>query len=491
MLKTLALLTLILANSASAQTDLDVAGEAPRNPFAAGDVWGQFHRNGYAQAATPLRGPEPGDIFDIQSIKIPGRGGAPTQMHVSDAYPDGSRTAWSTKLTHLVKTHIDGPDFRLVDAYEINKRALSGNIIWNMQLAKGNRAFVPASKERVIYRFADADPMDPESEIILEAKFDVPEEIDGEVTVINLTYDGWIVFVTSEAFVGAVKQDFSAFRWLDLGKATGDVTTHNSFPIDEDGNIYLVSFHAMTKVRWNGESLALVWRAPYDFRGPGCKAPSTNARREVFKAITGKACTGSGTTPTLVGRAPMDALVVVVDGHRRNNLVAFWRDAPPTDWKGLPGQDRQLAGILPLPYSTWEGRGFTAENSPPAAGYDVAVAQFAGFWPKCDIPRGVQMATWSPRRRTFELKWANPAVPFNNVMTISTGSNLVYGSGRDADCTFVYRGLDRTTGAEAFRVPLGKSGEFTDGGNSNVILPDRSVVFGVSDGIVRLRPREK
>jgi hypothetical protein len=477
-----------MATGAGAQNDLDRIGEAPRNPYAAGDVWGQFHRNGYAQAATPLRGPEPGDRFEVELIRTPGRGGAPTQMHISDAYADGSRTAWSTTLTHLVKARIDGDDFDLVDAYQINQRALSGNIIWNMQLATGNKAFVPASKERAIYRFADASPGDPKSKIALEAKFEIPADIKGEVTVLNLTYDGWIIFVTSEAFVGAVRQDFSDVRWLDLGKTTGDVTTHNSFPIDEDGNIFIVSFHAMTKVRWTGEKLDLVWRAPYDFRGPGCKAPSSNARREVMKAITGKACTGSGTTPTLVGRAPMDKLVVVVDSHRKNNLVAFWRDDPPADWIPPRGEDRRVAGVLQLPHSTWEGRGFTAENSPPVAGYDIAVAQFAGFWPKCDIPRGVQMATWNPRTRRLELKWANPEIAFNNVMTISTSSGLVYGSGRDPDCNYVYRGLDRETGAEAFRVVLGKDGNFIDGGNSNAILPDRSIVFGVSDGIVRLRP---
>ena len=74
-------------------------------------------------------------------------------------------------------------------------------------------------------------------------------------------------------------------------------------------------------------------------------------------------------------------------------------------------------------------------------------------------------------------------------MTISSGSNLVHGSGRNRDCTFRYRRLDRDTGAVRLEVSLGDDERFTDGGNSNVVLPDRSIVFGVARGLVRVRPR--
>ena len=479
---------LLLSSGAPAQTALDRAGEAPPNPHAAGTVWGQFHRNGYAQAATTQRGPEPGDDFELQYLRVPGRGGTPTQMHVSEAYPDGSRTAWSTTLTHIVKARVKGETFELADAYEITERALDWNIHWNMQLGRGNKAYVPAPKDRAILRLGEANPADPMSPIVLEDRFVLPGEIRGAATVINLTYDGWLVFVTDEAWIGAVRTDFSAYRAFDLGGATNDLSTHNSFPVDEQGNVYIVSFFAMTKVRWTGDGFELVWRTPYDFRGADCGPPSDKTSREVVKAITGQACTGSGTTPTLVGRGDMDRLVVAVDSHRENNLVAFWRDEIPQDWQGLPGQDRRVAAILPLPHSTWEGKGFTAENSPPVSGYDIAVAQYAGFWPKCDSPRGVQLARWDPASRRLTLLWANPEVPFNNVMTLSSGSGLLYGSGRDPDCNFVYRGLDRATGRVAFEVPIGKPNRFIDGGNTNALLDDRSIVFGVSRGMMRLRP---
>jgi hypothetical protein len=483
---------LLCAAAAYAQTNFDRQGAAPDNPYAAGNVWGQFHRNGYAQASTPYRGPEAGDRIDVQRIKIPGRGGTPTQMHISERYSDGSYTAWSTNLTHIIKARVKGDRFEIADAYQITGRPGEFNIHWNMTLAKGNKAFVPSPKTRSILKFGEADPHDPGSKLILEKTFNIPSEIQGQATVLNLSYDGWLIFVTDKAWIGAVRQDFGEYRAFDLGQATNDISTHNSFPVDENGNIFVASLYAMTKVKWTGDRFELVWRTPYDFRGPGCPPPSSNQTREVIKAITGKACTGTGTTPTLVGRAGMDELVVAVDSHRKNNLVAFWRNEIPSGWKALKGQDRRVAGVLQLPYSTWEGDGFSAENSPPAAGYDIAVAQYIGFFKTaCDAPRGVQMARWNPVANRLDLLWADARVPFNNVMTISYGSDLLYGSGRDPDCNFVYRGLDRRTGQQAFAMTLGESNDFLDGGNSNAILPDRSIIYGIGDGMIRIRPTSR
>lgn len=181
--------------------------------------------------------------------------------------------------------------------------------------------------------------------------------------------------------------------------------------------------------------------------------------------------------------------MVVVDSHLDNNLVAFWRNDIPTDATPLDGQDPRVASVLSLPYSTWGGKGFSAENSPPVAGYDIAVAQYVGFFKAdCEVPRGVQMARWNPDRNKLGLLWSNGDVPFNNVMTISFGSNLVYGSGKDADCNFVYRGLDRATGAVKIEHRLGASEDFLDGGNSNAVLPDRSIIYGIGKGMVRIRP---
>jgi hypothetical protein len=100
----------------------------------------------------------------------------------------------------------------------------------------------------------------------------------------------------------------------------------------------------------------------------------------------------------------------------------------------------------------------------------------------------VQMIRWDPATRALKLLWANADVHFNNVMTISAGSSLLYGIGRGADCKYTYQGLDLATGKAAFSLPLDRSNQFNDGGNSHALNDDRSVIFGVPNGIARIRP---
>lgn len=473
------------------QSQLEQAGKAPVNNYAARSPWPQFHGDGYAQAASGLRGLEAGDTLEVQEISLPGWGGTPTQIHLSERYPDGSRTAWSATLTSVVKAKINSDEFTFAGGYKIEDRPLGGSVHWNMQLGAGNKAFVPDPKNRSILRFGERDSNDPMSEIVLEDTFVLPDEIQGKAVVLNLTFDGWLIFLTTDAWMGAVRTDFSEYRSFDLGSVINDRTVHNSFPVDENGNIFVASYYGLNKVRWTGNNLELVWNVPYDFRGPGCPPPDERIIRQIIRVFTGESCTGSGTTPTLMGRGEMDRLVYAVDSHEKNNLVAFWRDDIPSDWQGLPGQDRRVAGILQLPYSTWEGAGFTAENSPPVAGYDIAVAQYAGFSPRCRVPKGVQMARWNPDANKLSLLWSNPEVQFNNVMTISLPSNLLYGIGRGERCQYVYRGLNLDNGEPAFSLPLGRNRNYLDQGNSHALNDDRSIVFGTSTGMVRIRPASR
>ncbi len=180
--------------------------------------------------------------------------------------------------------------------------------------------------------------------------------------------------------------------------------------------------------------------------------------------------------------------MAAVDGHENNRLVAFWRDAIQQDWKGLPGYDRRVAAIVPLPYPTSAGDGFTVENSPPAWHADIVIAQYAGFDPKCDAPRGVQKLDWDAGNNAFRMDWNRADVQFNNVMTISAGSGLVYGVGLGAGCRHIYRGLDLGSGGTRVELPLGIGRSCLDQGNSHALLDDRSIVFGTTNGMVRIRP---
>ncbi len=479
-------LLLALTAAAGAQTD---TGPIPSNPALADSPWPIFHRTPYATASTPLRGPEPGEPVAVQYLRTPQARVSPWSL-LSSAYPDGSRAVWGATSTHVFKALLDGPTFELVDDVRIDRTPLE--VHWNAVLLRGDRLLVPDRDQRRLLVYVDERPGDPRSPIRLERTYDLPDAVPGKSSGLTVAFDGHVVFQTDEGFIAAVAPDFSHVTVADLrdfGFSERDFSTHNAYSQDGEGGFYVVSGEAMTKLVWDGQQFSLGWRAPYDFRGPGCEGQSPGDVREVIRTFRGEPCTGSGTTPTLIG-TDGDQLVVVVDGHQpQNHLVAFWRDGVPPDWNGLPGQDRRVAAVTALPFATPDGEGFSTENSPTAWGYDVAVAQWGGLSPDCSPPAGVQKLRWSPASRTLDLVWANGDLHVNSVMTYSDGSGLLYGSGRDpATCGYTFYGVDWQTGEVRLRVPMGEGGAFLDQGNQNTISDDRSVVVGTEDGIVRIAP---
>jgi hypothetical protein len=460
------------------------ANPGDSNLFLADSPWPIFHRNPYAQASTQLRGPELGDRIQVQYSPTPNKRVSPWSV-LSEAYPLKQRVVWGATSTHVFKALVNKDRFEVVANYRIDREPLEVN--WNLAVFRGNKVIVPDRNQRRFLRFTDEDTKNPRSPIKLDATWKIPPEIKGKSAHFNVSYDGWIIFITDGGYIAALKPDFTDVRFSKLNWSKGDFNQHNAYSIDEDGGIYIVSTQAMTRINWDGQKFTDGWRAPYDFRGPGCPKRTPGRLREVIRTIRGKPCTGSGTTPTLMGTGTMDKLVLVVDGHSPNNMVAFWRDKIPNDWKGLPGYDSRLAGVTPLPHSTPQGKGFTSENSPTAWGYDIATAQYNGFFPDCNPLPGVQKLRWNPKARELQLVWATNKVNFNNVLTYSNGSSLVYGSGR-RNCEYYFWGLDWKTGEVKLEVPLGKDERFLDQGNQVTINDDRSAIFGTRLGIVRIRP---
>jgi|GEM_PF-981648 hypothetical protein len=457
----------------------------PQNPFLADSPWPIFHQSTYAQASTILRGPEPGYSYEVDVLQT-NAGGPSPWLVLSESYPDGTRVIWGATSTHVFKVLADEDSFEVIDSFRIDSNRFS--VHWNLMVLEDNTVIVADRGKNQYYKFADADPTDWSSEIVLEDIFEVPESIPGNAGHFSLSYDGWIIFVTDAGYIGAVKNDFSEYRSLKLPQAEGETNFHNTYALDETGAIFTASTDRMIRVDWRDTEFSLAWDIPYDFRGPGCENINRNPVQEFLAVARGDTCTGSGTTPTLMGIEGQDKLVLVVDGHApNNNMVAFWRDEIPDDWEGLPGYDRRVAAVTPLPYSTPEGEGFTAENSPTAWGYDVAVAQYNGFDPGPNPLPGVQKLTWDPNFRTLDVTWATDEVNFNNVLTYSAGTNLVYGTGQK-DGIFYFWGLDWNTGDIALEVLLGEGDDYLNQGNQVIIDEQGNAYFSSVTGIVRLQP---
>ncbi|MGF1679549.1 MAG: hypothetical protein ACFCUX_10205 [Candidatus Methylacidiphilales bacterium] len=473
------------------------AAEPPANPHLAQSSWPIYHANTHATASvwsTAVVDPTSFETVENLTHRRIRSGQVSPWTVLRAPEPDGTQVILTTPLNGIAKYAIQNGRLRQVHFLQIERKWT--DIDWGILILADGSAVVT---ERLHNRFAvigdsTQDPTSP-LKVLRRLSIDTPQ-YGGLTSHFTLAHDGSIIAYTQKPAIIAV--DPLSGRVLashPLSKEYGSAS-HNSFPIDERGRLYLLGQRAMTAIDWDGSTFTPAWTSPYNMRGPGFEQVRED-RRPIVDAIAvarGKPGTGSGTTPSLIGN-PETGIVVVVDGHSpKNNLVAFWRGDIPTDWKPLPDPntpgtflDRRVAGVLPLPHSTPEGDGHTAENSPAVLGNAIVVAQWAGFRPGATPPKGVQRVDWNPSQRQLKLIWANPDVHLNGVPTIGKGpdSPRVFGMGREGE-HYVYSVLSLADGTRLRRMDLGRSDAVLDQGNNHVIAADGSIIYGGSKKLVRL-----
>lgn len=449
--------------------------DPPANPFIANSPWPIMHRNSFAQQSTCLRAPQPGDSLLVRWCPTPFNRTS-TWLYYTEKYPNGKRAILGSSATHVFKAIDDSIGLRVIDSLRLDFNVLDYS--WNHLLLK-NRVWISFDYDdlnnvNVVYKFSDQDTTDIYSPIVALDTIQLPNTVLGKATLFNLTQDGWIAFNTTGGTFGVIKPDFSQVITLNLPLVPGEVSYHNNFPVDTDNSIYVVTTEKMIKLKWNNPNLTLEWTSPYDFIGNG--PTSTLAK-------------GSGTTPTLIGwGSGNDKLVVVADGHSPNNMVAFWRDTVPANWTALTGQDIRVAGIVNLTGFQNLNNGFQSiENSICANGYEMAVAQFNGFNYGCTNAKGVIKCQWDTALNTLNLVWNNTSVNYNNALTYSRQSNLVYGNGKETDCSYYFYGLDWNTGNIVIRKALGSSDDYNDQGCNISINDDSTLVEPSETGFFQIR----
>ena len=472
-----------------------MAASAQRNPSLAASSWPIYHGSTYATASAWSG---PGDVSQVQRVRNQGgfleKTVSPWTVFPAP-YASGAQAVLTTPTAGVAKYLLDGDRFEPVDFLRLDRGLLDFD--WTIAVLRDGTALVTERRRNAFVLVGDAYPS-PEAPLAVKRRITVDAARYGTLTAhFTVAYDGRAIALTDANRLVAV--DLDAGRVLaDLALPEGSgVSYHNSFPIDERGRVYLATQQTMVAIDWTGRRFRLAWEAPYDMRGPGCEdVPPKSLREEVVSVARGERCTGTGTTPTLIG-SPDSGVVVVVDGHApRNRLVAFWRGDPPRGWRPVadptdPGRvlDRRVAGVIELPLSTPEGEGFTAENSPAALGHRIVVAQWAGFRPRRSSPRGVQRVDWEARARRFRLVWANPEAAFNGVPTIACTQGTrcrAYGMGRLGP-RYVYQVLDLDTGRETSRLDLGRRAGVLDQGNNHAVADDGSIVYGGQRELVRIR----
>lgn len=478
----------------------DAVGHPPKNRHLAASTWPIYHANNYASASvldTPAVDPVAFQTVDNLTHRRLGGGSVSPWTVLRPPTADGRQVVLTTPVNGIGKYIIEQGRLQPVHFLPLDRRAMDFD--WGIVLLADGSALVTEKRQGRFAVIGDENG-DPRSKLKVLRRIAVDAHRYGVLTAhFTIGYDGTVIALTEKpALVALDPQTGRVLASFNLSKELG-LTTHNSFPIDERGRMYLVGQQAMFAIDWDGRELKLAWQASYNMRGPGFENVGDRGKlRDIIGVARGEAGTGSGTTPSLIGE-PQTGVVVVVDGHSpRNHLVAFWRGEIPRDWQALPDPhnsqrllDRRVAGVIALPHSTPEGEGHSAENSPAVLGNAVVIAQWAGFKPDGTPPRGVQRVDWNAQARKFELVWANPDVHLNGVPTIGRGpaGPRVLGMGREGD-RYIYSVLDLGSGQLVRRIDLGSDDSVLDQGNNHVIAADGSILYGGKGKVVRLHKRE-
>lgn len=504
----------------------------PRNPFLAASSYPIGHGTSAQQDSVPQKGPNgPSRALRPDEIQYrhvgPGHFGAET----SGLYPDGHRVFWGNGIDRIVKLDYDSFDvldevfFPGAERYTPGQADASiagfdaSNHGWRAiyrsyaEMAKFKNlaniytlldrdpVYYVGSKSGRITAYTDKNPADSRSPIVKKAEFQLPKDLTGPVMGLNLTFDGWLIVVTEHGYVAAIKRDFSEFRKIRLTHSTGAETKatgptgrgwiRNGFAVDREGGIYIASQEHMHKVVWTGARLSTdaadgAWTARYSNRGGE----------------------GTGATPSLMGFGGEDRFVVITDGDTLMNLVLFWRDGIPADWKQLPGApDRRIAGMQPVTMGDPDLQAIQSEQSVVVLGYGALVVDniprnlpwylprrassllisLLGSNPRYQ-PFGVQKFVWNPQDRRLEEAWVNRKISSPScVPIVSAGSNRVYLIGA-RDNRWVLEGIDWATGRAVFHDRIGGQ-RYNPLFSGTLLDEDGRIHYGTPWGRVRLAPK--
>lgn len=396
---------------------------------------------------------------------------------------------------------------RLASAVEDQVRA---GILYSMVDAQGG--FIGTSA-RGILRVPLEEPDNPRSKFSTPVRMQFPEAYFDDVRVaqhtifprdvvfgLGMTFNGYVVVSTLGGRV--LTLDRSSLEVRDqLQLSLPDEVITNSFATSEEvngGAVYVASNQAMYRfvVRADGTLSAAphdgAWREPYD-RG--------------IRLKRGKISDGTGATPTLMGFGQSeDRLVVITDGAERMRLLAFWRDALPSDRQGKPLP--RLAHAAPVTFgfdadviqseqsvAVYGPYAFVINNIMP---HDARPLPKGGSYLRGLLvgatrspPKGAAMYRWNPSSRQWSLLWTKPKIgPVATVPMISAPSRVVVVNAylEDRPKESFHLGFDLDTGKTIFSVSASLNPAF-NGAFSGIKSDDQGALwYSTMLGLIRLDP---
>jgi hypothetical protein len=237
---------IVVSQTAIQTSTIVTSGYAPRNPYLADSVAPIGHINSAQSTGVSHAGPSgPSEALSIENggLTYTHLGPAHFGYAISPEYANGRRVIWSNGGDRISKLDYESlqviDEFFLEDSpvYEASEGAITteqadadirwldllpkwpytglGTLFTSVPMVKKYLGaglagvYYLASSDNILYvggknsilAYADADPQDPQSRIVLKNEWVKPPEITGGFNSMNMTYDGWLVSITDDGWV--------------------------------------------------------------------------------------------------------------------------------------------------------------------------------------------------------------------------------------------------------------------------------------------------
>lgn len=311
-----------------------------------------------------------------------------------------------------------------------------------------DRAVIPTTSRHILLIKAG------DGGFTLEQDHDLSTQVpEGDAIISALPdWSGRIWYASRQGVVGVVG-----------GSHTQIEPIGNSFAVDADGSVFIVSDRALYRFTAGPDGKPVAsWSVGYDNDGT-TKPGQTQA--------------GSGTTPTLIGRDR----VAITDNADPINVVVYDRRTPrqlckvPVFEKGASSTDQSLIATPDL---------IVVENN---HGYTGPAATEAGRTTKPGLAR----VDLHPSGRGCKVAWTSQEIAPTVVPKLSAATGLVYTYTKppttDNSDPWYLTGIDVRTGRTAFKALAGDGLGFNNNYAPVTLGPDGTAYVGVLGGLVALR----
>ncbi len=428
----------------------------PRHPFMAPNDDSNIHDNAYMSDTYRRAGPR-GRKFDRTST-----------FRAADC---ASVTFDDRGRVETICVGLLGPELVLLDPRTLDELATfplpprqpgAGNPFTDFTgggyfyLDHRERAVIP-STTRHILRVKQG----PGPSFELGRDYDLTSAVEQGDSIVSALPDwsGLIWFVSTEGVVGTVDPGTGEVRSLELD---GEGIT-NSFSVDEDGGVYIVSDRALYRfeAKGNGQPEE-AWRSRYANTG---------------EQKPGQVDDGSGTTPTVMG----DELVAITDNADPMQVDVYEREDGGRVCRervfdeGASATDNSLIAT---------DDSIVVENN---FGYEGPSSTFQGGVTK----RGLERVDVDGGRCETDWKSEERAPSVVPKLSLENGLVYTYTKNRDADDPWYLTAIDFRSGETVFKRLAGFGLGFNNNYAPVSLGPDGTAYVGVLGGLVALRDRER